>query len=445
MPIHLTEGVVADLHCPAGQKDKLFFDQAQKGLGVRVTQSGGKVFIVQWTDAATGQKRREVLGAHGAITTAQAREAAKAKLGKIAMGLDPRAERLARAEADRKLKEAKKQAREAAKAAMQEARFTLERLVTDWAAIGLAKRRPRYKAEAVRALRYAFPKDWTRPASALTKARIVAIQDTLTKEEKHASASRLAAYGRACFGWAVKRGRLAANPFQGLPTGAGAVARDRLLTDAEIGAIWRAACDMAEPAGPFIRLALLTLARREEVAGLRWSEISADLSVWTIPAQRMKRGQAHVVTLTDAAREALGAVTRIDGQDLVFAAESRKPMAGAVMAGQSEKKPISGFSKIKARLDKRSGVSGWVLHDFRRAGASSLARLGFSPIVADKLLAHQPSALSSVARVYQQHDFNAEKKAALEAWAAHVLRCASGALEAANVADLSKHRAKRGA
>ena len=159
----------------------------------------------------------------------------------------------------------------------------------------------------------------------------------------------------------------------------------------------------------------------------------------------MKRGQAHVVTLTDAAREALGAVMRIEGQDLVFAAESRKPMTGAPMAGRDAKKPISGFSKIKARLDKRSGVSGWVLHDFRRAGASTLARLGFSPIVADKLLAHQPSALSSVARVYQQHDFNAEKAAALEAWAAHVLRCASGALEAANVADLSKHRAKRGA
>jgi integrase len=280
-------------------------------------------------------------------------------------------------------------------------------------------------------LRYAFPKDWTRPASALTKARIVTIQDALTKDGKHASASRLAAYGRAAYAWAVKRGTLEANPFQGLPTGAAAVARDRLLTDEEIGGIWNAACAMPEPAGPFVRLALLTLARREEVAGIRWSEISADLSVWTIPAQRMKRGQAHSVVLADAARDALGAVTRIDGQDVVFTTTG--------------KTPISGFSKIKTKLDKLSGVTGWVLHDFRRAGPSTLARLGFSSIVADKLLAHQPSALSSVARTYQQHDFSAEKKVALEAWAAHVLRCASGALEAGNVADLAQHRAKRGA
>ena len=435
MPLHFTDTLVANLGCPAGQKDKLFFDDEQKGLGVRVTQSGGKVFIVQWTDPATGQKRREVLGASGAITLDQARKAASAHRGDVAKGLDPRAERLAKAEAARQAKEAAKeavrQAREAAMAAKQEAAFSLERLVTDWAAIGLAKRRPRYKAEAVRALRYAFPKDWTRPASALTKARIVTIQDALTKEEKHASASRLAAYGRACYAWAVKRGTLPANPFQGLPAGAAAMARDRLLTDDEIGAVWNAACDMPEPAGPFVRLALLTLARREEVAGMRWSEVSPDLSVWTIPAQRMKRGQAHVVTLTDAAREALGAVTRIDGQDLVFTTTG--------------KTPISGFSKIKARLDKLSGVTDWVLHDFRRAGPSTLARLGFSSIVADKLLAHQPSALSSVARTYQQHDFSAEKKVALEAWAAHVLRCASGALEAGNVADLAQHRAKRGA
>jgi hypothetical protein len=429
MPLHFTDTLVANLECPAEQKDKLFFDDEQKGLGVRVTQSGGRVFIVQWTDTATGQKRREVLGAYGAITTDQARKAAAVYRGDVAKGLDPHAERLAKAEALRKAKEAAKQAREAAKAAKLEAAFTLERLVTDWAAIGLAKRRPRYKAEAVRALRYGFPKDWTRPASALTKARIVAIQDTLTKEEKHASASRLTAYGRACFTWAVKRGTLALNPFQGLPTGAAAVARDRLLTDDEIGAIWNAACTMPEPAGPFVRLALLALARREEVAGMRWSEISPDLSVWTIPAQRMKRGQAHSVTLTDTAREALGAVTRIEGQDLVFTTTG--------------KTPISGFSKIKTKLDKLSGVTAWVLHDFRRAGPSTLARLGFSSIVADKLLAHQPSALSSVARTYQQHDFSAEKKVALEAWAAHVLRCAKPEKEGDKVTSLAEHRAAR--
>jgi integrase len=434
MPLHFTDTLVANLECPAGQKDKLFFDDEQKGLGVRVTQSGGRVFIVQWTDTATGQKRREVLGAYGAITTDQARKAAAVYRGDVAKGLDPHAERLAKAEALRKAKEAAKlerAAKMAAKlAAKQEAAFTMKALVTDWAALALAKRRPRYRAEAARALGYAFKKEWDKAASALSKARVVEVQDDLAKAGKHASAGRLVAYGRAAYGWAVKRGRLASNPFQGLPAGAAAVSRDRLLTDEEIGSIWRAACAMPEPAGPFVRVLMLTLGRREEVAAMRWSEVSPDMSMWTVPAHRMKRGQAHAVALTDAAQEALGAVTRIDGQDLIFTTTG--------------KTPISGFSKFKAKLDKLSKVTDWTLHDFRRAGVSHLARMGFSAIVADKLLAHQPSVLSSVGRVYQVNDFEPERKAALQAWAAFVLRCGKpDETDANNVESLEAHRAKR--
>jgi len=106
MPLYFTDALVANLQCPAGQKDKLFFDQTQKGLAVRVTLSGARIFLVQWTDTATRQKRREVLGAFGAITSAQARKAAKAKLGHVALGLDPRTERLAKQEGAKRAKAA---------------------------------------------------------------------------------------------------------------------------------------------------------------------------------------------------------------------------------------------------------------------------------------------------------------------------------------------------
>jgi integrase len=406
--IKLTRDAIDELKCPPGKRDAIFFDTELRGLSVRVTKEGTKTFQYQYTSPATGLSRRIRLGRVGVITLAEARTAAKVAAGKVAQGIDLASEK-------RTEREAEKQKRAAAAAASATADFTLNKLIDEWQTLGLVRRRPRYRAEACRALRLAFTKDLHKPASALLRARVLQVIDGYDQEAKHATARLVRAYGRACFTWAVKRGRLAENPFDGLPLGVAAVARDRLLTDAEIGAIWRAACDMPEPAGPFVRLALLTLARRDEVAAMRWSEISQDLTAWTIPAQRMKRGQAHVVTLTDAAREALGAVTRIEGQDLVFTTTG--------------KTPISGFSKIKARLDKRSGVSGWVLHDFRRAGASCLARLGFSSIVADKLLAHQPSALTSVARVYQQHDFMAEKSVALRAWVAHVLECAKQNIE----------------
>jgi len=68
----------------------------------------------------------------------------------------------------------------------------------------------------------------------------------------------------------------------------------------------------------------------------------------------MKKGAAHAVALSDAAREALGKVTRMDGQDLVFSTTG--------------KTPISGFSKVKMRLDKASKVIGWVLPPCRGLG-----------------------------------------------------------------------------
>jgi hypothetical protein len=62
------------------------------------------------------------------------------------------------------------------------------------------------------------------------------------------------------------------------------------------------------------------------------------------------------------------------------------------------------------------------VHDLRRTGVTTLAALGFDSIVVDKLLAHQPGKLRGVAAVYQRHDFARERAAALDAWAAHVIR-----------------------
>jgi integrase len=167
---------------------------------------------------------------------------------------------------------------------------------------------------------------------------------------------------------------------------------------------------------------MLSLARRGEVSGMVWGELSADLTTWEVPAARMKRGQTHLVALPMAARDALRAVTRVEGQDLVFSTTG--------------KTPVSGFTRVKRALDKASKISGWRLHDFRRSGVSHLAKMGIDSIVADKLLAHQPGKLSTVARTYQRHDFSSERKAALEAWAAHIANCARPGADSGNVVAL---------
>jgi integrase len=179
---------------------------------------------------------------------------------------------------------------------------------------------------------------------------------------------------------------------------------------------------MPFPWGPFYRLALLTLQRRDEVAGMRWGEISGDLSTWRIPAARMKSGRPHDVHLAEPARAVLRTLPRIEGRDLIFSTTGTTP--------------ISGFSRAKVALDAamtrvhgetdakvgRKILAPWRLHDLRRTGVSTLARLGFDCIVADKLLAHQPVKLRGVAAVYQRHDFAKEQAAALDTWAAHVIQ-----------------------
>ena len=85
-------------------------------------------------------------------------------------------------------------------------------------------------------------------------------------------------------------------------------------------------------------------------------------------------------------------------------------------------KPFQDFTHAKRRLDQLSGVTGWRLHDLRRTCVSGMARLGVAPHIADKILNHQSGTISGVAAVYQRHGFLAERRAALDAWEAHVDR-----------------------
>src|SRR5947208_14933641 len=88
-----TDRLIGSLKVARGRKDRLVFDNACPGLGVRVTAKGTRTFLAQWTDPATRRKVREPIGIWGAITIEQAREAVRARLGAVAKGIDTKAER----------------------------------------------------------------------------------------------------------------------------------------------------------------------------------------------------------------------------------------------------------------------------------------------------------------------------------------------------------------
>lgn len=87
---------------------------------------------------------------------------------------------------------------------------------------------------------------------------------------------------------------------------------------------------------------------------------------------------------------------------------------------------VSGFSKIKTRLDELTEeelarpVKPWRTHDLRRTAASGMAGLGFAPQVVERVLNHVSGAQGGLVGVYQRHEYRPERKAAMLAWGDYV-------------------------
>ena len=75
------------------------------------------------------------------------------------------------------------------------------------------------------------------------------------------------------------------------------------------------------------------------------------------------------------------------------------------------------MQSVVRRVQERSGVTGWTIHDFRRVVRCGLSSLGVAPPVAEFVLGHLPPRMT---RTYDRHEPLAEAAAALEAWARRI-------------------------
>jgi len=139
---------------------------------------------------------------------------------------------------------------------------------------------------------------------------------------------------------------------------------------------------------------------------------------WHLPAARTKNGRALTVPLGDLALAELRAVWPVDD-----------PPETHCLLGRFPSSPLSGFSKLKARIDarmaalaERAGLpvpAPWRFHDLRRTARSGMARLGVPNDHAEAALNHI-SGRPALARVYDRHDYQREAIAALTTWQAFV-------------------------
>jgi len=402
-----TDRAINALKPASPAKDYLVFDSVTPSLGLRVGANGKKTFLFQ--ARVNGRVFRETIGRYGDRTIESARAEARKKIVRTDGGADLFAER----------KRAKEQAAE------DKHTFAVAIEQWRWAALK-AGRRPAYVAHAVSAARRIYADLLDKPVAEITRKQLQGAVDEA--EEKRlidkrivdgrvkgkrivggpAAAVSAALAASAILRRAVKREHIAKNPASGLDLPE-LRDRKRALDESELRRIWAAAGTLRPPASSFVRFLMLTLVRRSEAAGARFSELSGAL--WSIPAERMKGGQAHSVTLSDAALDAIASARCYQGSDFIFTHDGRSG--------------ISGFNRIKVRLDRALAEDGgpelksWRLHDFRRSGVSWLASKGVGVEIADKLLAHKRSTkLTSVGDVYQHYDFGSERAKALQMWGA---------------------------
>jgi integrase len=448
--VKLTERKIEKLVTERGRKDRLVFDDAQRGLAVRVTASGGRTYLCQYT--LHGHKARVPLGACSAVSLAMAREAAASVMGDVAKGRNPAQER--------------KDAAAAERARRARGRLTLGVLIEDWQRLHLVSKRPSYAAEAVRALHHALGDHLNEAAEDLNRAAVVRALDALTRRRKPtkpqdagaapkarglAMTGRTAAYGRAAYAWAIRRGTVIENPFEKLAVHKRSAARDRVLSHQEIIEVWHAAEGAGVPYGATLRLLLLTGQRRGEIAGMTWDELSSDLTTWTLPGRRTKNGEEHIVPISAPARRLLKGLLPDDNSGK---AKRILNGPGALVLPGGVGTPFSGWSKAKKALDRAvmdarkqaaaatgetpTQLKPWSVHDLRRTVATGLQRLGVRLEVTEAILNHISGSRSGIAGVYQRHDWAEEKRVALDAWAAHVVSLVAAQPTGGNVLRLKR-------
>jgi integrase len=262
--------------------------------------------------------------------------------------------------------------------------------------------------------------------SAIDRAAVAVHLKAIAKDSGAVTANRARSTLSAMFAWAIGEGLCEANPVIGTNKKDEGGSRERVLSDAELAAVWNATGD--NDYGNIVKLLMLTAQRRDEIGGLEWSEIDQQAKVISLPASRTKNSRPHDIPLSSAALALVVALPRRTGRALVF---------GSGEGG------YSGWSRSKEALDESAKLSeAWTLHDLRRTAATRMADLGVQPHVIEAILNHVSGHKSGVAGIYNRSTYAVEKRAALELWATH-LQVARAKASGANVSKLRQRPAAR--
>ena len=374
----LTDRAIQALKPAPGVAYRLAWDAVVPGMAVRVTTTGQKSFVLVTRYPGSQNPTARSLGKAGVITLEDARAKAREWLKLIAAGTDP------------------------AQAAIASERDTLRAICSEYLARNGSKR----TVEWVRAIleRLVLPTLGAKPINEIRRSDIVRLLDGIEDANGVVMANRTLAIIRRVMNWHAARSDDFRSPIVRGMTRGNEQARDRVLSDDEIRAVWKATDPAPEVPGKpkeglppifcaYVRFLLLTAARRNEVAEMRWAELIG--TEWMLPASRNKTGQELVRPLSRTALQIVEGLPRLG--DWVF-----------TLTGNAS---LSGLARCKVRLDSASGTSSWTYHDLRRTARSLMSRAGVPSDHAERCLGH---VIGGVRGVYDRHQYREEMLLAYE-------------------------------
>jgi len=398
----LTDRYIAGLR---GRPDKLnVFDRHTRGLVLRVGVRTKTWFFSYRNGGATQWLK---LGEYPSLKLADARDRAEEQRGLLGQHLDPVKER--------------EKARTPPEPPPTAPVFTFADFVPIFVQAQRDSGVETWEKQESNIKRYLLPAWGPLPLRDIGRAQIADLLDTVAGKGLSVGVNRLQALISRIFTIALDRGKVDAHPAARMLKRFEERPRDRVLTDAEVRALWSGLDAQPGAASDAIRLRLLLGQRGEETAGMLWSEIDLDIAHWSLPAERTKTGRPHVLALPSLALAIIKRRRKLvaDDEPHVFPDLSL------------------GGGDHRALGTLHGGSYTW--KDLRRTCRTRLAELGFSEEVADRVLNHaQKSTVSR--RHYNQHRYLPEITQALEAWDRELKRILANEPKSKKVVSIRRRR-----
>jgi integrase len=397
----LSAGLIMALRCPEG-KQQAFLRAKANGLRVRVTASGAKAFVFEGKTG--GKTYRKTIGSVTAWTIPEA-EAKALELARLVKEIDPR--ELERQQAEEAAKA--KAAAEAAAALEESRQVTVGSLWERYVVEGRPKRRdawkPRYRDDMARMTAPGGEhkkrgKGRTLPGhlTPLMDKRLSEIDDDLladwfateSKRSKH-QATRALMMFRGFLRWCAMQRDLrglvnkdAGKAPEILAAMPEVRRRTDALEDAQVRGWWTAVEQLPNrAASAYLRALLLTGARREEMAGLKWSGVDFRWKKLTIAD---KVHTSRTIPLSDFMGAMLAGLPRAkdaSGNPIPF-----------VFASEAKTGRIADPRKSHERAQSEAGISGLTIHGLRRSFALLGEAAGAPDGAIRQTMGHAPSGVA---------------------------------------------------